>query len=46
MSVVCGTEMNKYGQPFVDDFNNPVIGKYLSYFLSSTKMFFEKINRS
>ena len=38
--VICGTEMNKYGQPFVDNFNNPVIGKYLPYFLSSAGIFF------
>jgi len=38
--VICGTEMNKYGQPFVDDFNNPVIGKYLPYFLSSASRIF------
>ncbi|MCM8830187.1 MAG: hypothetical protein NC824_04235 [Candidatus Omnitrophica bacterium] len=42
MPVVCGTEMNKYGQPFVDDFTNPVIKKYLPYFLSSAEIFFVK----
>ncbi len=40
MPVVCGTEMNKHGQPFVDDFNNPAIAPYLSYFLSSASVFF------
>jgi len=40
--VICGTEMNKYGQPFVDNFNNPVIGKYLPYFLSSAEIFLKK----
>jgi len=39
--VICGTEMNKYGQPFVDNFNSPVIGKYLPYFLSSAEIFFK-----
>jgi len=37
--VVCGTEMNRYGQPFVDDFNSPVLSPYLSYFLSSASVF-------
>jgi hypothetical protein len=40
MPVVCGTEMNKHGQPFVDDFNQPEIAKYLSYFLRSAEIFF------
>ncbi|MCX8082739.1 MAG: hypothetical protein N3D17_05025 [bacterium] len=40
MPVVCGTEMNKYGQPFVDNFNSPVLKKYLHYFLSSAEIFF------
>lgn len=40
MPVVCGTEMNKYGQPFVDNFTSPVLKRYLSYFLSSAKVFF------
>ena len=39
MPVVCGTEMNKHGQPFVDDFNNPALSSYLSYFLSSASLF-------
>ncbi|MCS7179762.1 MAG: hypothetical protein NZ891_00200, partial [bacterium] len=37
--VICGTEMNKYGQPFVDNFKIPEIGKYLNYFIRS----FEKL---
>jgi len=40
MPVVCGTEMNKSGQPFVDDFTNPAIAQYLPYFLSSASVFF------
>lgn len=40
MPVICGTEMNKHGQPFVDDFNNPVLSPYLPYFLSSAALFF------
>lgn len=39
--VVCGTEMNKEGQPFVDNFSAPVLKKYLPYFLSSAEIFFE-----
>jgi len=35
MPVFCGTEMNKYGQPFVDDFDNPALSPHLPYFLSS-----------
>jgi len=35
MPVVCGTEMNKFGQPFVDDFTQPVLAEYLPYFLDS-----------
>lgn len=38
MPVVCGTEMNKHGQPFVDDFNNPALSPYLPYFLSSASV--------
>jgi len=40
MPVVCGTEMNKDGQPFVDDFTNPAIARHLSFFLSSASVFF------
>lgn len=39
MPVICGTEMNKYGQPFVDDFKRPEISKYFEYFIRS----FEKL---
>ena len=40
MPVVCGTEMNKAGQPFVDNFTSPVLKQYLPYFLSSARIFF------
>ena len=40
MPVVCGTEMNKQGQPFVDDFTRPEISVYLDYFLRSASVFF------
>jgi len=40
MPVVCGTELNKYGQPFVDDFSKPEISIYLNYFLDSASLFF------
>jgi len=40
MPVVCGTEFNKSGQPFVDDFTKPEISKYLDYFLQSACVFF------
>jgi hypothetical protein len=39
MPVICGTEMNKYGQPFVDNFKRPEISIFLSYFIRS----FEKL---
>lgn len=39
MPVICGTEMNRYGQPFVDNFKRPEISKYLEYFIKS----FEKL---
>ncbi|HOK57087.1 MAG TPA: hypothetical protein PKV21_07250 [bacterium] len=39
MPVICGTEMNKYGQPFVDNFKSPEIYRYLDYFIKS----FEKL---
>jgi hypothetical protein len=41
MPVVCGTEMNKHGQPFVDDFTNPALSPHLSYFLSSVLRCFD-----
>jgi len=37
MPVICGTEMNKFGQPFVDDFTQPELSKYLPYFLKSAE---------
>jgi len=40
MPVVCGTEMNKTGQPFVDDFTQPEISRHLPYFLESARLFF------
>jgi len=42
MPVICGTEMNKYGQPFVDNFLRPEISKYLGYFIESFKKLFLK----
>lgn len=38
--VICGTEMNKAGQPFVDDFNQPVLAEYLPYFIESARFIF------
>jgi hypothetical protein len=38
--VVPGTEMNKFGQPFIDDFNQPVLKENLPYFLESAKTIF------
>ncbi len=35
--VICGTEMNKYGQPFVDNFNSPELNKYLWWFKKSVE---------
>ncbi|MCX7705431.1 MAG: hypothetical protein N2115_04140 [bacterium] len=40
--VVCGTEMNKYGQPFVDNFDTPELQKYLPWFEKSVESLFEK----
>ena len=37
MPVICGTEMNKFGQPFVDDFTQSELSGYLPYFLKSTE---------
>jgi len=42
MPVICGTEMNKYGQPFVDNFKVPEISKYLGYFIKSFENLFLK----
>ncbi len=40
MPVICGTEMNKFGQPFIDDFSQPVLSKYLPYFMESASTLF------
>lgn len=37
MPVIPGTEMNKPGQPFIDDFTQPALKKYLHYFLESAQ---------
>jgi len=42
MPVVCGTEMNKFGQPFVDDFSQPELKKYLPYLLESARRLMER----
>ncbi len=39
--VICGTEMNKYGQPFVDDFSIPELKKQLGWFEESVRFLFE-----
>ncbi|MCM8768359.1 MAG: hypothetical protein NC911_01550 [Candidatus Omnitrophica bacterium] len=39
--VICGTEMNKAGQPFVDDFRQPVLAEYLPFFLESASALFQ-----
>ncbi|MCM8816985.1 MAG: hypothetical protein NC913_05685 [Candidatus Omnitrophica bacterium] len=39
--VICGTEMNKYGQPFVDNFETPELKKYLQFFQKSVDYLFE-----
>ncbi|MCM8822512.1 MAG: hypothetical protein NC831_06850 [Candidatus Omnitrophica bacterium] len=44
--VICGTEMNKYGQPFVDNFETPELKKHLSWFESSVKKLFLIVNSS
>ena len=36
LPVVPGTEMNKYGQKFVDDFNVPELKSYIEYFRQSS----------
>lgn len=43
MPVICGTEMNKYGQPFVDNFKAPEISIYLPYFIESYKSLFQEL---
>jgi len=44
MPVICGTEMNKFGQPFIDDFSQPVLSKYLPYFMESASTLFNRRN--
>jgi len=39
MPVICGTEMNKFGQPFID-FSQPVLSKYLPYIMENASTFF------
>ncbi len=39
--VVCGTEMNKFGQPFVDNYASPELKKYLDWFEKSVEYLFE-----
>ncbi|HOJ39091.1 MAG TPA: hypothetical protein PKW42_02475 [bacterium] len=38
--VICGTEMNKAGQPFVDNFHQPLLQEYLPFFLNSARHLF------
>jgi hypothetical protein len=45
MPVFCGTEMNKYGQPFVDDFDDPALSPHLPYFISSASRLVGGIER-
>lgn len=42
--VICGTEMNKYGQPFVDNFETPELKKHLQWFEKSVKFLFDLID--
>jgi len=37
MPVVTGTEMNKFGQPFVDNFRTPELSVHLPYFMESAR---------
>lgn len=39
--VICGTEMNKSGQPFVDNFETHELKKHLLFFEKSVRYFFE-----
>lgn len=39
--VICGTEMNKYTQPFVDNFDIPELKKHLGWFEKSVRFLFE-----
>ncbi len=38
--VICGTEMNKYGQPFVDNYETPELKKHLEWFEKSVLQLF------
>ncbi len=38
--VICGTEMNKYGQPFVDNYETPELKKHLPWFEKSVQYLF------
>lgn len=39
--VICGTEMNKFGQPFVDNYETTELKKFLPWFEKSVKHVFE-----
>ena len=39
--VICGTEMNKFGQPFVDNFNAPELKKHIEWFEKSVLTVFD-----
>ncbi|MCM8788781.1 MAG: hypothetical protein NC907_03210 [Candidatus Omnitrophica bacterium] len=39
--VICGTEMNKYGQPFVDNFETPELKKHIHWFENSVRQLFQ-----
>ena len=42
--VIPGTEMNKSGQPFVDDFSQPVLAEYLPYFIESAELLLKQVS--
>ncbi|MFH2069094.1 MAG: hypothetical protein ABII89_06520 [Candidatus Omnitrophota bacterium] len=41
MPVIAGTEMNKYGQPLVDNFDAPELRPYLEYFRKAGQLLWE-----
>ncbi len=43
--VICGTEMNKYGQPFIDNYDTPELRKHLEWFQKSVIQLFEMANK-
>ena len=43
--VLCGTEMNRSGQPLVDDFSQPELAGHLDYFLASAGRFLPGLAR-